>query len=230
MQLSTIFDLLKYGELKQLEISEDIDTTHSTEVLTHINLAMLNLYGKFPLSDKEIVVQTSMTKIIYELIPENTITNNPSNGFIIDTLEDPFTGDILRINSVFNHEGTEYSINDEHKVNSIFLPSYNSIQVPFADEVQRIYIIYRAKPKEIIIENGQVSSDVEVSLPEVLLEPLLKYVASRAHSTRTGDSALQESSILMKQYELMCNNIETKNILNNSINTANVKVEINGWR
>jgi hypothetical protein len=232
MKLSTIFDALTYGELKQLSIGgvedEGIFPQYSKEVLIHINLALVNLYNKFPLEEKEINLKIQADKVKYLLTSEFTTTNNV-DGYIEDTYAEPFTEDILRVNAVCNSEGVELPINDPHSFSSIFLPAYNVIKFPYAIVDEVYTLVYRVKPATVVIPDGSTPADVEVPLPDVLLEPLLTYVSSRAQNARGGDTGVQEGMVAMQQYEQMCKELEVNNTFNSSLNTGNLKLDINGW-
>ena len=232
MKLSTIFDALTYGELKQLSIGgvedEGIFPQYSNEVLIHINLALVNLYNKFPLEEKEIKLRIQADKVKYLLTSEFTTTNN-IDGYIEDSYDDLFTEDILRINAVCDAEGSQIPVNDEHSFSSVFLPAYNTIKFPYA-VVDEVYtLVYRVRPAPIVIPSGLTPADVEVPLPDVLLEALLTYVSSRAQNARGGDTGVQEGMVAMQQYEQMCKELEVNNTFNSSLNTSNLKLDINGW-
>lgn len=232
MQLATIFEALTYGELKQLSIGgadeDGIYPKHSDEVLAHLNMAMVSLYSKFPLQERELILRTNINQTKYLLTSANAISQDPS-GYIVDTVDDPFTDDILRINAVFDQMGHEVSINDEHTFNSIFLPTYNTVQIPYTTGLEDYYFIYRVKPPKVEVPSGSTPSDVEVAIPEILLEPLLTYISARAHNARGGDKGKQEGAFAMQQYEQMCKELEVRNVFNNSLTNGNRKVELNGW-
>lgn len=232
MQLSTIFEALTFGELKQLSIGgaeeDGIYPTHSKEVLGHLNLAMLNLYSRFPLNEKILQVRTQEDKYNYLLTSAFAESQNVE-GYIIDTVDEPFTDDILRINSAFAEDESELTINDENAEKPLFIPSFNSIKIPNAVADENYFIIYRVKPATIVIPDGSNPSDVDVPLPETLLEALLTYVSARAQNARGGDKGKQEGLIAMQQYEQMCKDIELRNVLNNSHSNGNRKHELNGW-
>lgn len=232
MQLSTIFDALTYGELKQLSMGgaeeEGIFPKHSSEVLAHLNLGLLSLYSKFPLQEKQLVLRTNIGQTKYLLTSANAVTQDPS-GYILDSVDEPFEDDILRINAVFDQAGNEVSINDEHTFNSIFLPTYNTVQIPYTTGLEDYFFIYRVAPPKVSIPNGNTPEDVQVEIPEVLLEPLLTYISARAHNARGGDKGKQEGAFAMQQYEQMCKELDARNVFNNSLTNGNRKVELNGW-
>lgn len=233
MLLSTIFEALKYGELKQLSIggaedNEGIFPKYSNEVLSHLNLGLLDLYSKFPLQEKELHLKTQMGQILYLLHSDYALSNNV-DGYIVDTVEEPFLDNILRIDAAFDSMGRGLGINDEHTQYAVYLPSYNSVQLPYSNAGEDYYFIYRVKPETILIADGTTPVDVDVPIPEMLLEPLLTYIAARAHNAKGGEKGKQEGAFSMQQYEQMCKELEVRNVFNNSLTNGNRKKEINGW-
>ena len=80
MKLSTIFSHLTFGELKQFGIGgyedyKEIQPENYEEVVNHINLALLNLYTRFPILEKEDTFPTEIDKKTYPL-PEACIRVN----------------------------------------------------------------------------------------------------------------------------------------------------------
>lgn len=233
MLLTTIFDSLTYGELKQMSLGGrdegGIYPTYAAEVLTHLNMGLIDLYTKFPLKLRELKLETQMGKTIYALESKFAVSANHAEPYIIDTVEDPFTDDILRLDAVYDSDGCVLRVNDESSPTSVHLPAYNQVQIPYAQGLEKFYFIYRATPSPVVILPEETPADIDVAIPTILLEPLLTYIASRANTARGGDSGIQEGIIAMQQYEQMCRAIEEKNVFNNSQINSNLKLENNGW-
>lgn len=243
MLLSDIFEQLTYGELKQFSIggfsSGAIQPKDYPEVISHINLGLLSLYTKFPVLEKELIIELQEGISIYQL-DYAYAESNPAGAdvkYIQDTTDAPFLDDLLRIDSAYTAWGDELRLNDD-AVNSIdyspaqyslFIPSWDSVQVPNGMIVQDdlIYIIYRAKP--VKITNDVDPTTYDVFIPETMLEALLQFVVSRVHSGRTGQEAEQSSIIAKQKYEAICVELEMRNILNSADNRTNIKLDENGW-
>lgn len=234
MQLGYILQNLTYGELKQVGVGghDDgaIQPENYKEVIGHINLAMQNLYSRFPLDEKEFLLKTVLGKTIYQLTPNNAISQN-LDGFILDTVTEPFTGDILRIHSVFNEVGCEVPLNDMGDANSFYLPSYDKVQIPRAQSVATFAFIYRANPEVVTVPEVVTDLDLtqEVRLPQVLLEALLVYISYRIYKGQGGEQGTGLAQAAKQHYERLCLEVETGNLLNNASNNANLKPELNGW-
>lgn len=206
MKLSTIFSHLTFGELKQFGVGgyEDfkaIQPENYEEIVNHIDLALLNLYTRFPILEKEHSFTTELDTTLYPL-PE----------------------DCLRVNAVYC-DSSELPINDEYAEASAFISSYNQLQLPFATGTEQIYLIYRAEPVKL---TGS-SLDEEVSIPESLLEALLAYVEYRVRKSQGGPEGMQLAMAAKQNYEMFCEAVERRNVLNNADASTNMKPTMNGW-
>tara|TARA_R110001606_G_scaffold315346_1_gene462090 strand:+ start:172 stop:822 length:651 start_codon:yes stop_codon:yes gene_type:complete len=198
MKLSLVLYQLRHGGLKQLS---DIDKTDEV-VVSYINMSVLKLYGRFLLEVKEAIITLQNNKVLYTL--DSTDTNVLVNGLPI--AEEEFSS----ILNVFSEAG-EVFVNNEYDEFSVFTPTYNTIQVPTAIKGNFISILYRTSPAFLLFANGN-STDVNIKLPLVLLEPLIYYTAYLAHSSITSGIDTESHSYYMK-YEAACKTIELKGLL-----------------
>lgn len=236
MKLSEVFEMLQYGELANLSLSGDIDEPVGIReqdypaLINHINLALTDLHTKFNLKEKEVVIQQYEGLPYYELESKYAQTNTESVEpvkYIMDTEFNPFVDDVLRINAAFDEGGCEIPINDENDCTSIFLNSYKRIQVPYPDPDNAMWITYRANHEKLSTSNPDLTK--EVNIPAYCVEALLSYVASRVHSQRTSQEAQALSVNLMSKYQMICTQIEEKNVLHNSPSNTNFKLGERGW-
>lgn len=236
MKLSEVFQMLQYGELANLSLSGDIDEPSGIRVedypvlISHINLCLTDLHTKFNLREKEVVIQQYDEVSYYELDVKYAQSNTDSNEpikYISDSEYAPFIGDVLRINAAFNEVGCEIPINDENDCNSIFLNSYKRVQVPNPSDENAIWLTYRANHPKLDMSSPDL--DAEVELPAYCIEALLSYVASRVHGQRTSQEAQATAVNLMAKYNLICDQIEEKNVLHNSPSNTNFKLGDRGW-
>lgn len=265
MYLSKLFKQLATGELSQVAISENgnIQEDSYDAIVTHLNIGLTKLYTRFPLLEKEVVIQQFAHITLYTLSSQYAYTNDDSTEpykYIIDSEENPFEDDVLRIEQAFDEGGVPISINDEFSSNRvIFTPSYDSVQIPLPEEENSIFITYRANHPEISLEDETIVTTIpgywdeydnepvwvdpvttvtvvpadidtiEIKIPPYLEEALLSFIASRVHSTRSSDGAQSESSKYYGKYNAICNDVEVKNMTNNSPTSTNIRPEINGW-
>lgn len=239
MKLSTIFEALSYGELRQLFLGgnrdEGIHPTHTKEVLSHLNMAMHNLYTKFPLAEEVVKVLTIKDREYYPLVAAKSIQANAILPYILDTPEYPFTENILNITNVIGPKGEQIPINDYGSSNSMYTPEYNVVQLPDAEPNTIYTITFRAEPPKITLDDPNnvgvelTPEEVDVPLPPTLLEPLLTYIGSRAHNSRGGEAGKKDGFFMMQRYESMCEKLDADNIFHESFNRRNFNLEKNGW-
>ena len=236
MKLSEVFEMLQYGELANVSISGNIDEEVGIRVedypllISHINLALTDLHTKFNLKEKEVIIQQYEDLPYYELDSKYAVTNTESSEeikYIVDSVYSPFIDDVLRINAAFDEKGCELPINDENDCNSIFLNSYKRVQVPYPNPENAIWLTYRANHAKLSMSNPDLSVDVEI--PAYCVEALLSYVASRVHSQRTSQESQGLAVNLMAKYQMICDQIEEKNVLHNSPSNTNFKLGERGW-
>lgn len=236
MKLSEVFEMLQYGELANVSISGNIDEEVGIRaedyplLISHINLALTDLHTRFNLKEKEVVIQQYEDIPYYELDSKYAVSNTESTEevkYIEDSAYSPFIDDVLRINAAFDECGQELPINDENQCNSIFLNSYKRIQIPYPNPDNAIWLTYRANHEKLSMSNPDLNADVNV--PAYCVEALLSYVASRVHSQRTAQDAQGLSVNLMAKYQMICDQIEEKNVLHNSPSNTNFKLGERGW-
>lgn len=236
MKLSEVFEMLQYGELANISISGNIDeevgirTEDYPLLISHINLALTDLHTKFNLKEKSAVIQQYEGIAYYELdvkYAESNIESTEPIKYISDSVYDPFIGDVLRINAAFDELGNELPINDENQYNSIFLNSYKRIQIPYPNPENTLWLTYRSNHEKLSMGNPDLNADINI--PAYCVEALLSYVASRVHSQRTAQEAQGLSVNLMAKYQMICDQIEEKNVLHNSPSNTNFKLGERGW-
>ena len=224
MKLQKLFEYLTLGELKQLGIGgyeehKAIQVSDYPEVVNHVNLGLINLYTRFPLLEKELVLETRVDKQLYVLSSKYAESTGNPDWYLQGTFDD----DVIRINSAYIGS-TELPINDEYSPTGIYLPSYNSVQIPFATGSEEISLIYRAKPKEVTLD-----LECEIPIPDVLTEALLVYVEYRIRKSMGGESGIALANQALQMYEMLCMEVERKNLLNNADNSVCIRASERGW-
>lgn len=227
MKLQEIFDALTMGELRQLSLGgyEDgmaISPDKYEEVVSHINMALMKLYGRFPILEKEVKLETRSDRYIYPLMTKYAQSSGNPDWFI-DDQEDAFTQDVLGIVSVFSNN-EELPINNETKEYSVFTTAYNTLQIPFATGFEELAIIYKAAPAKVLPD-----PEVEVLLPDVLLEPLLAYVEYRVRKAMGSAESVGMAQAALQVYEMLCTEVEKHNLFGNSDNSDWCKFKLRGW-
>lgn len=237
LSLLDIFKDLEGGELSQFSFSGSIDGDGSIPVsmyprlIRHVNKALTALHTRFALKEEEVFIQLEDHITLYVLETSNQSLEpltDPASKYIINPVTKPYTGDLIRINSIFDELGNKFPINDETFDNSLYLPNYKTVQVPYPLGVLSISVLYRAN-HAMIDDSITNPEEVLIDIPAYCVEPLLTYIASRVYGSSPDQTKQALSANLLSKYELQCKELEDKNVLHNTVNTTNTKVRQGGW-
>lgn len=236
MLLSEIFNQLTHGELSQYSVGGKSDNgiqfEDYPEVISHINSGLTALHKRFILSRKEIIIVPDTAIKTYRLESKflsNNLSSTEPVKYLFDSTDYPFSP-VINIESVFDSYGLMVPINQKELPNSVFVNSYNSIQIPDPDPLKPYSVIYVAD-HERLDTDFLYPDEVEIVLPDVLIPALMAYVAYRV---ALGNPSLSEINVndsgkFLNQYEMVCVEVENRNLLRTEEIMDNLKLETNGW-
>ncbi len=235
MNVREIFRRLSLGELSNLSIGEEgsgniVEDKQNTIVL-YLNDGLKRLYSRFILREANIILEMSSGITNYKLHPMYAVSSQIDNRsvchpYIMDTCEDPFIGDLIRVLSVSNQCGVELPLNDEATSYSLFTPQTDVLQVPVPIEGNILSIVYQAY--HTYIPDNRV--DFQVDIPMILEGALIAYIAMRVYQSMNTQEATLNAQGHLSTYEAICLEVETKNLLGTGIKTQTSKFEKNGWK
>lgn len=159
MTLRELITIAKFSELNTLRIAENDEV-----VVAFINLGLLELYGLFPLYTEEQILDLEDGKYIYDL--------NDDFMYMTGAYDVNDVGQVRVL-----------PINEEANPLSVNTINFRQVQIPSVATGAEIGITYVPKPPKM----SQDNQDVEVPLPAALLQPLLNFVAFKAHSGMRAD-------------------------------------------
>jgi hypothetical protein len=217
----TLLDILKdltYGELAGHNIGNLIpdefdnepDPHQYEQIVSYVNLGLKEIYKRFFLRSREIDVQLHEEITTYRLHSDYAASNTGSaiplaDRYILDTTDDPFQDDILKIEEVYDEEGTKLAMNDVSEETSVMTPTFRTLQHPQPSDNATISVQYRACHPKIPVTLTTDPGAVEVELPNSLHAALLQYVGYRAN-LRTN---AEKSADYWQQFEKTCLRVET---------------------
>jgi hypothetical protein len=212
MTVADVIEYAKYGELAQLGVIVNLKSTDPIEVvdaekqvLSYINLGLIELYKRFDLRTEEMVIELQENTTIY------TISNSNFNS----------------VYSVYGEDGKELSLNNQDDPLSILTPSYNTIQVPNPVTGAAIYVIYNASPTALVWSS--TLSTAVVTLPSVMLEAMLHYVGYRAHGAMNGNVDGENNTHYIR-FEASCSKLKEIGAFTDDTLVSGTKLEDKGWR
>lgn len=234
MKLSEIFSYLTYGELSNLKVGgkddEGIYPKYSDEVVTYLTQGLTALHTRFALKHNEVVVQQDESVTEYLLKSEYAQSNTESTQpikWIIDSEDNPFLEDIIKITEVYDELGAEVPLNIENAVWAIYTPQYNVVQIPEPNPTAAVAIIYRADHTPLNLY-AKEPKDIEIDIPPQLIRPLCMYVASLAHTAIGSPEGMQTGFAKMQEFEAACVRHELEGSVHKEY-WVNDRIWRNGW-
>lgn len=199
MTVQEVINMAKFGELRNLKLG-----THEPEaIVSYINLGLLELYKRFPLSVKEEIIE---------------LTYSPNNEY---SLPSDFMWLVAAFGEVPENQSNvrtqELSINNENDPMSVNMVGWNKIQVPVTLEGSYISLIYAAAPdvtQRVILSEDDTYLTQNIALPPQLIEPLLFYIGYRAHGAMDGNIQSESNTHYMR-FDKSCEKIKTEGMFTN---------------
>jgi hypothetical protein len=232
MLLSTIFEHLYYGELSQLNLGgpEDggIQENNYGKVISFLNLGMTELYKRFSLREKELLIELDETITHYRIhsdYAENGGSLEPIK-YIKDDPAAPFSNDLLLIMNVYDEWGEERPLNEWMDDNAVFTPETHVLQVPNPVQGDTLSVIYRAKP-DLVPTTTTDPTSVDVDVPDQLSTALFAYIAYRAH-LGLPEGETSKASASYARFNAICRDVEQRGMINKE-GSRNDKLDDNGW-
>ena len=224
MLVSDFLERLGLGELSQHRYSDaaGVKAEHVTAVLAQLNTAMLTLYGEFPLREKEILIRELDHRTDYPILTKHADTYAVTgeevsvDRFIADSVANPFTGDVLRFEAMYDAVGTPLPMNDEHASDSINTVAWDTLQIPYPVEGRISALIYRARP-------GKVDPAGVLDVPAVLEEALAAAVASRCYVSLGNAASAGLATYYDQRYQEQVARAKRENLLNVSESDSNIR-------
>ncbi len=202
MRLSDIVTILKNTELKQIIIGEDDD-----QIISLLNMALIDVYGRFNILQEEQVITLVAGKTRYNL------QNNLQRVLQVYAKTDPQ-----------NDKHEEIPINDINDDRSVFTPQPYILHVPNPVDATEISVMLSVTPPWVTRANIDT---VDFVIPPQLMEPIVNYVGYRAYISMNGDEAT-ESTAHYKRYSRSVNDVEKRGLVHYSILT-NTKTTDRGF-
>lgn len=190
MTAQQVIDLAKNGELKNSSVKEDVNA-----VLGFINLGVLELYKRFVLDTKELILtmgRDGTSENPYIKI-NNTIYQMPSDFlYLVAAYEEVPKNSVVNIAPI--------QINNENNIMGVNMVSWNKLQIPFFVQDANISLIYSPSPKFF-------SSDdlgLQLPIPDQLVESLLAYIGYRAFASISPNPQVDVSNQYYAKFEASC--------------------------
>lgn len=236
MNFSELLQKLSYGPLAELAIggtgSGTVPSENIPKLAHHTNNALIALHTRFPLRLKVLDLET--VDGIYEyFLRRQFATSSGSteiNKYIKDSMLAPFTGDLLKINSISDANGCSLPLNQKGNELSWFTSGYDSLRMfyPVTGTVYKIE--YRARHLALSVnpDNAEQES-FQLSIPPELEPALVAHIASGVYGSMSMEGALAKSQNFMATYENEVAIQENVNTWDQHHTAENAAFERGGW-
>lgn len=181
MKLSEVINICKYSELNTLAIKDNVEA-----IVSFINLGLLELYNTFALKTEEYLIELQDGVTIYDL-PADFM-------YLTGAFEVPH-GNANSQAVPVNEEGNPFSINTIN---------FKQVQVPLSPAGAFIGIIYVVKPNTMTAAD----LDVELPIPDNLVQCLLNFVAYKGHGAIKLDGQQREGDVYYLRFKRSCDDIK----------------------
>ena len=214
MDFETILKDLCLIELSDLIYTEP-DSVATTEypsaalrlkLLPAFNSVLRQMYIDNQVSQKELVLRTSANTTQYFLTVEHAVTNVAAvEKYIIDTVGNPFTGDLARIDEVRDeHNRLVFSAHENISGGFVRMPRWDCLSFYTPLDGKEYLVRYRASAPTML--PNQTDGNINLALPPGYVDLLRLQVAERIY----GAQKTTESIAKAGQYRLEAKNLESR--------------------
>lgn len=232
MQLNDLFHMLAYGELSNHHMASTGDGTllpaKQPQIVHFCNEALVRLYTKFVLKEKDCIIELVDGVSLYYLKSEYSVTGYNKQvadfPYIQDTVDSPFQDDVLKVLAVESSLGGHRPLNDPNSCWTVNTPTFNTIQVSSARVNEVIAVSYQAK--HVTLDG----TNQTIELPTVLHGALTAFIAYKVYfnMNTTESQAISQGHLAM--FNNICADTTEADALNLSVSGVNTRFNIGGWR
>lgn len=193
--LVELSDLI-YVEADTIDPTEYPSAALRLKLLPAINSVLRQMYIDYQVSQKELVLRTDANITLYQLTVEHAVTNVAAvDKYIIDTVGNPYTGDLARIDEVLDEDSRlMYSAHENYVGGYVRMPRWDSLSFSTPLDLKEYLIRYRAAAP--VMTENQTDGNVTLQLPPGYVDLLRVKVAERIY----GAQKTPESVAKARQY------------------------------
>lgn len=232
MNVQQLFEDLSYGELANLAIGMDgsgtILESMQPRVVSFANRALGRIYTRLINRTNFVTVRlfpdVNLYKISSNYAVSNTAPNHSAPLHIIDTVEEPYTDDLIRVLLMDQIETLEEPIDAEPL--DVRMVGYDTLLVRNPREGVDLRIEYQAKHVPLVIP---VDPSQEIVLHPSLEEALNVRVASLIYGSMDGEASLARAQMLNNQFEEILTTTRLDGFVTEAPLTDRAKLGKGGW-
>ena len=224
MNLRQLIDHLVQNNLYQFNMAKN---EQFPAIINALNLELTQLYSRYPVLEKDVAFRRFPEISLYHLTRRYCRSNNESKElykYILDTHDNPFLGDVLKIENAYTESGQHIVLNDNNNPRAWFTPSFDTIQIPNTTDIDtRIAIIgYKAKPEHI--DPNTTDFEKDIYIPSYLEEPMIYGITMRVAERLPTQTGMQVVQMAQAKYKELCDNVDTLNLFHENNVSTNIKL------
>lgn len=224
MNLRQLIDHLVQNNLYQFNMAKN---EQFPAIINALNLELTQLYSRYPVLEKDVAFRRFPEISLYHLTRRYCRSNDESKElykYILDTKDNPFLGDVLKIENAYTESGQHIVLNDNNNPRSWFTPSFDTIQIPNTTDIDtRIAIIgYKAKPEHI--DPNTTDFEKDIYIPSYLEEPMIYGITMRVAERLPTQTGMQVVQMAQAKYKELCDNVDTLNLFHENNVSTNIKL------
>ena len=224
MNLRQLIDHLVQNNLYQFNMAKN---EQFPAIINALNLELTQLYSRYPVLEKDVAFRRFPEISLYHLTRRYCRSNDESKElykYILDTHDNPFLGDVLKIENAYTESGQHIVLNDNNNPRAWFTPSFDTIQIPNTTDIDtRIAIIgYKAKPEHINPNTTDFEKDIYI--PSYLEEPMIYGITMRVAERLPTQTGMQVVQMAQAKYKELCDNVDTLNLFHENNVSTNIKL------
>ena len=234
MNLAEWLQTLSVGPLEEQPIggsgSGVVPVENIPKIVLRLNNALTALYTRFPLQIRQIVIATVDGRYNYPLeqrFAQTSASTEPVK-FIQDTVAEPYLGDFLKLQAVYDALHAELPINDKNDPLSWHQTAYDTLTMDYPLTGTSFFVEYRAQHARIPLVPVD-PTEITIRIPPALESALLHHVAGHLYGNMSMEGAMAKSQAHLLAYESECAFHEASNTFVSSTDSANRKPTVGGW-
>ena len=224
MNLRQLIDHLVQNNLYQFNMAKN---EQFPAIINALNLELTQLYSRYPVLEKDVAFRRFPEISLYHLTRRYCRSNDESKElykYILDTHDNPFLGDVLKIENAYTESGQHIVLNDNNNPRAWFTPSFDTIQIPNTTDIDtRIAIIgYKAKPEHI--DPNTTDFEKDIYIPSYLEERMIYGINMRVAERLPTQTGMKVVQMAEAKYKELCDNVDTLNLFHENNVSTNIKL------
>lgn len=240
MDVLELLKRLSYGELSGLAVGGDgagvIPEDTKPRIIAYANEALLRLHSRFMLRENLVMIKQVEHLTYYYLLKrfarsqiDVDPTKNPPHSYILDSVEEPFQDDVIKILGVTDHHSRPMVLNDTENGLSLFTPQPNLLQIPSPLHDDLLAITYQARHPQLEYEHPDFGCQL-IDLPYTLEGALTAYIAYKVFSHMNGQENAAKANEHMQVYEGICAEVTQMDLVSQTQIASSCKFRVRGFR